>query len=137
MYNEEFLIADMISAGAKGYLLKNTNRHELTDAIKAAYNDQPYYSNQKSERVALMIAKGGNYGNKNNPATFTSREKDVIQKICEGLSSKQIAAELRLATRTVERYRDGIMRKMKVHNSAALVRYAISNGLFRSNEIGK
>jgi DNA-binding NarL/FixJ family response regulator len=137
-FDEENLIIDMIHAGARGYLLKNASKHELTEAVKAAYKDQPYYCNQTNEKLALMIAKGGYYSRqKEVQNSFTKREMEVIQKICEGLSSKQIAAFLGLTTRTVERYRDTIMRKMKVNNSAAVVMFSISNGLFKSTAINR
>jgi DNA-binding NarL/FixJ family response regulator len=137
-FDDESFIIDMIHAGARGYLLKNASKHELTEAIKAAYKDQPYYCNQTNERLALMIAKGGYYSKeKEIQSVFTKREMEVIQKICEGLSSKQIAGVFGLTTRTVERYRDTIMRKMNVNNSAAVVTFAISNGLFKSTAISK
>lgn len=132
-FDDESFIIDMIHAGARGYLLKNAGKHEITEAVKAAYKDQPYYCNQTNEKLALMIARGGFYSkDKDVQNVFTKRELDVIQKICEGLSSKQIASVLGLTTRTVERYRDAIMRKMNVNNSAAVVMFAMSNGLFKS-----
>jgi DNA-binding NarL/FixJ family response regulator len=138
VYDEESLIIDMISAGAKGYLLKDTNKAELADAIKTVFKGRPYYSNHSSERIALLIAKGGEfYSSKATRASFTSREMDVIQNICEGLPSKQIAGKLGLTTRTIERYRDAIMRKMKVHNSASVVMYAILNKLFKNKDGSK
>lgn len=132
-FDEENLILDMLNAGARGYLLKTAGKKEITEAVKAAYKDEPYYCNHTNLKLAHLIARGGHFKDKSEKKGFTNRELEVIQMICEGLSSKQIAAQLGLKTRSVERYRDIIMEKMEVGNSAAVVMYAVTHGLCKTS----
>jgi DNA-binding NarL/FixJ family response regulator len=133
-FDEEDLIMDMLSAGAKGYLLKNAGKKELTDAIKAAYKDEPYYCAHTNLKLSQMISRGSNrFGKRKTEEGFTERELEVIKFICEGLTSKEIASKLDLKTRTVERYRDSIMEKMEVRNAAGVVLYAVQNGICASS----
>jgi DNA-binding NarL/FixJ family response regulator len=134
-FDEESLIVDMLNAGAKGYLLKNASKQEITAAIKAAYKDEAYYCKDVNLKLAQMIARGGYYVDpKKHQPVFTERELQVIEMICNGLSSKQIASALNLRTRTIERYRDTIMDKMDVKNAAGVVLYAVTNGLYSKNK---
>lgn len=135
-FDEESLIMDMIRAGAKGYLLKNASKQEISDAVKTVYRDEPYYCKHIKGKVSEMVARGGPLRQKNHPRNlFTERELEVIALICEGLSSKQIADQLKLKTRSIERYRDTIMSKMDVKNAAGVVTYAFTHRL-RSNPTG-
>lgn len=129
-FNEENLIMDMLNAGANGYLLKNAGKKEITDAVKTVYKGESYYCKETNEQLSHLVAKGGVYTDKHNNL-FTDREIQVIHLICEGLSSKLIASQMMLKTRTVERYRDSIMEKMEVKNSAAVVMYAVKHGLYK------
>jgi two-component system, NarL family, response regulator NreC len=132
-FDEESLIMDMMNAGAKGYLLKNASKQEITAAVIAAYRDEVYYCRDVNLKLAQMIAKGGSYLNFKKEI-FTNRELAVIELVCGGLSSKQIASELNLKTRTVERYRETIMEKMNVNNAAGVVLYAVSNGIYSKDQ---
>lgn len=130
-FDEESLILDMLNAGAKGYLLKNASTQEISDALHAVYKDDAYYSRDVNLKLAQMVAKGGQFtAYKKVKAQFSPREIEIIELICESLSSKQIAEILHLKTRTVERYRDGIMNKMGVTNAAGLVIFAVKNSLY-------
>lgn len=130
-FDEESLILDMLNAGAKGYLLKNASAQEMFAAVQAVYRDDAYYCREVNLKLAQIVARGGQYIEyKKVRDQFTSREIEIIEMICESLSSKQIADILNLKTRTVERYRDFIMNKMEVKNAAGLVIFAVKNGLF-------
>lgn len=129
-FDEESLVLDMLNAGARGYLLKNAGRQEITEGVKAAYNDQPYYCKEIHDKLSRMLSRGGQLIQKKEPKEqFSERELEVIQLICQGHSSKEIGEALGLKHRTVERYRDNIMEKMDVKNVAGVVMYAVSNGL--------
>jgi DNA-binding NarL/FixJ family response regulator len=131
MFDEEDLIIDMLEAGAKGYLLKNADKHEMVNAIKAVYNGEPYYCQHTSHRLAQMIARS-----KFSPYTqivkpvFNEREKEMIAYICDGLTNKEIAAKVFLSVRTVEGLRMKIIEKMNVKNTAGIIIYAIKNDLY-------
>jgi len=134
-FDEESLIMDMLNAGAKGYLLKNASKQEIMAAIKAAYKDEAYYCMDVNLKLAQIVARGGHYIDpKKQRPFFSARELQVIEMICDGLPSKQIANVLNLKTRTIERYRDTIMNKMNVNNAAGVVLYAVTNGLYSKNK---
>jgi len=132
-FDEENLVLDMLNAGARGYVLKNAGKKELTEAVTTVYKGQPYYSREISQKLAKAISGRGNFtAARKIREQFTEREMEVIELICEGLSSKQIAARLGIKTRTVERYRDNIMTKMEVKNAAGVVNYAFKYGLYKN-----
>lgn len=131
-YDEDQLIIDMLNAGAKGYLIKTAHKSEIIQAIKTVYKGDVYYCDSTNLKLADMIARRNtNPLRKVKQPKFSERELQVIELICEGFVSKQIADKLALKKRTVERYRDIIMEKMDVGNVAALVVYAITNDLYR------
>lgn len=131
MFDEEDLIIDMLEAGAKGYLLKNADKHEIVDAIKSVYDQQPYYCRHTSHKLAEMVAKS-----KFNPhkqpikPDFNERELEIIRFICDGLTSKQIGEKIFLSVRTVEGLRMKILEKMDVKNTAGIIIYAIKCNLY-------
>jgi DNA-binding NarL/FixJ family response regulator len=131
MFDEEDLIIDMLEAGAKGYLLKNADKHEMVDAIKAVYNNEPYYCQHTSHRLAQMVARSkfNPYAQQIKPV-FNEREKEMIGYICDGLTNKEIAAKIFLSVRTVEGLRMKILEKMNVKNTAGIIIYAIKNDLY-------
>ncbi|MET0242168.1 MAG: response regulator transcription factor, partial [Flavitalea sp.] len=106
MFDEEDLIIDMLEAGAKGYLLKNADKHEVAEAIRTVYQEEPYYCKHTSARLAQMIAKSKfNPYKKNKKIEFSEREIEIIRLICQELTNKEIADQLFLSIRTVEGYR--------------------------------
>jgi DNA-binding NarL/FixJ family response regulator len=131
-FDEEDLVMDMLNAGATGYLLKNASIKEISDAVNAAYKDEPYYCEEISLKLVKMIYSGGRYIKENKVnALFNEKELFIILKICEGLCSKEIADLMELKTRTVESYREAILKKVEVKNAAALVMYAVKHGIYR------
>lgn len=132
MFDEENLVVDMLEAGAKGYLLKNTHKAEVVQAVKAVYKGDTYYCNATSTKLAQMIAKSHFNPYKNNKKpTFTEKEVEIIRLICQELSNKEIASQLNLSTRTIEGYREKILEKIDARNIAGLVIYAIKNNLYQ------
>ena len=131
MFEDEHLIVDMLDAGAKGYLLKNANKEEVFEAIKAVAAGDTYYCNHTSQKLAHLIATS-NYNplQKSEKALFTDREIDVIIMICQQYATKEIADKLFLSPRTIESHRVKIMEKMDVKNTAGIVIYAIRHKIF-------
>jgi DNA-binding NarL/FixJ family response regulator len=132
MFNEENYIVDMLEAGAKGYLLKNTHKDEIVQAIQTVNNGNNYYCKETSDKLLQMIAQS-----KFNPykrairPNFNDREIEIIRLICDQLSNKEIAERLILSIRTIEGYREKILEKMEVHNTAGIVVYAIKTGIYK------
>lgn len=134
MFDEEDLIIDMLEAGAKGYLLKNSDKHEMVDAIKSVFNNLPYYCQHTSRRLAQLVAKSkfNPYKQQVKPE-FNEREREIISGICEGLTNKEIANRLYLSVRTVEGLRMKILEKMNARNTAGIIIYSIKNDLYSTN----
>ena len=132
MFDDDDLVIDMLEAGAKGYLLKNAHKTEIIEAIKTVYNREPYYCNQTTKKLANLIAKSRfNPFKKKIKPQFTNKELEVIKFICNGLSNKEIAAQLNLSVRTIEGHRDNIHEKIDVKNTAGIIIYAIKHGIYK------
>ena len=132
MFNDDNLIVDMLEAGAKGYLLKNTNKNELIQATKAVHEGNTYYCSATSTKLAKMIAESKFNPYRNHPVKkFTIRETDIIKLICEQFTNKEIATSLGLSIRTVESHREKIQEKTAAKNSIGVVIYAIKHGIYQ------
>ena len=131
MHDDEQFITHMVDLGAHGYLLKNSDVRELELAINKVMQ-QGYYFNDKVAEVLLtnLIGKKSKLIIKEkHELSFSKREHEVLQLICEGFTNSEIAEKLFLSTRTVEGYRYKLCDKVGVKNTAGLVRFAIKNGL--------
>lgn len=128
MYGDERYYKEMIEAGAMGFILKSSNKSELERAIATIYGGQSYFSN---ELLISIIANNG-ISNKTDEITgtnlnFTNREVELIQNLCLGLSTTEIADRLFLSAKTIENYRVKLLKKTKCKNSVELVVYALKN----------
>ena len=121
----------MLEAGARGYILKNTNREELAQAVQAVFEGGTYLCNATSEKMTQMIATSQfNPVKKLDRIVLLQSEKDIIRLICKEYSSKQIASELGYTTRTVENYREKLMEKIGAKNAVGLAVFAIKNKIY-------
>jgi DNA-binding NarL/FixJ family response regulator len=128
MYAEEDYINKGLSAGALGYVLKNTDRKTLVQAIEQVAQGNSYFSNDVSSVLAQKYARIKR-GEEQNSADLTAREVEILTLISEGMTSQQIAEQLHISPRTVDTHRSNLMQKVNVNNTAALVRFAIKNDL--------
>jgi two-component system nitrate/nitrite response regulator NarL len=120
-------ILQVIRAGAHGYISKEAPPEELLQAIESVYKGEPHFS-EDIARAALgvFVTRGG----KAEPlAQLTRREREVLVRIAEGKSNKEIASQLNIGVRTIETHRERIMRRLNIHSVAGLTKYAIANGL--------
>jgi DNA-binding NarL/FixJ family response regulator len=122
-------VVEMFKAGASGYLLKNCATDELVRAIDAVMAGQSFLSPGITNVVVDEALHRGVESRRTAYTVLTRREREVLQLLAEGGTSKQIAAELNLAVRTIETHRREIMRKLDMHSVAALTKYAIREGL--------
>jgi len=121
-------IGAALSAGADGYVLKDASRAELLQAIRSVIAGQKYFSKPVSARLV------SGYLRRNDPATdpsprITDREREVLMRIALGESNKRVAVALHLSVKTVEKHRANLMRKLELHNTAAVTLFAVRNGL--------
>lgn len=135
MFNDDHLIVDMLEAGASGYLLKNTNKQELLQAVQAVYEGGNFYSSATSVKLTRLIGKSRfNPAKHRSAVKFTSRELEIIRLICDQYTTKEIASSLHLSIRTIESYRENLHQKTASRNSIGIVIYAIKQGLYRLPE---
>jgi DNA-binding NarL/FixJ family response regulator len=123
MHDNEHLVQEALRAGARGYLLKSDAKHYLVEAIRSLAIHKPFFTSKVSEALLGSFVVGA----KPKKSVLSNRERGVVQLIAEGCSNKQIASILNLSVKTVETHRSAIMRKLGLHSSAAVVRYAVRN----------
>jgi two-component system nitrate/nitrite response regulator NarL len=127
MHGNTDYISRIIHSGARGYVLKEASTDELLKAIKTVQSGEAFFSPDVA-RVALnQFIRGTGEGP--GAPHLTSREREVLIQIAEGLSNKEIATHLGVGVRTVETHRERIMRKLNIHSVAGLTKFAISKGM--------
>jgi DNA-binding NarL/FixJ family response regulator len=135
MHSDGRYVRGMFDAGARGYLLKTCDAAELIRAISAVQKGRSYVTSEVTDalldRHRLNSRTGAAADDANAPPAeiLTSREREVLQLIAEGLSSKEIAVRLGRGLKTIETHRTNIIRKLDLHSIAALTKYAIREGL--------
>ena len=130
VHGDKRYVVEMLRAGAVGYLLKNCATDELVRAIEAVMQGQSFLSpGITGVLLEQAIGRGQVSTHASVSSMLTPREREVLQFLSEGLTSRQIANELNLAVRTVETHRRDIMRKLDIHSVAQLTKYAIREGL--------
>ena len=130
-FDSDQLIVTALEAGASGYIIKNSQKGEIIDAIKTVMSGQPYYCQSSSQRLVNLI-KNSHYNPYTNKSinSFTEKELSIIKLICEEKSSKEIGEILFMSGRTVEGIRAKLLEKMSVKTAAGVAIYAIKNNLF-------
>jgi len=128
MHADQRRVAEMLSAGASGYLLKNSAFDELIQAIRAVVEHGSYLSPPVIGPIVREFLKLSS-GEKSPDSSLTPREREVLQLLAEGNSSKEAAYLLNLNVKTVDTHRQRIMKKLKLNNLVELTRYAIREGL--------
>jgi DNA-binding NarL/FixJ family response regulator len=128
-YGEDDNVAQLMEAGATGYLVKQTAAADLLKAIRQVHDGKAFFSPGIARRLRQHESNGCLNGHPGKSASkLTSREAEVLQLVAEGLANKQIAAELSISIKTVEKHRQQAMNKLNIHGVAGLTRYAISKG---------
>lgn len=125
MHKDAVYVREILRAGARGYLLKDSIDVDFISAVRAVARGDGYISPAVSEAVLSDYRK-----HVTNPIDLlSSREREVLQMIAEGLINKEIATKLNLSVYTVEAHRGRLMEKLNMHSTSELVRFAIRNGL--------
>jgi len=134
-HGDESYVKSAAEAGAKGFMLKQTTMEEVGKAIRAAQQGKPFFSVQapgtypdpsSRSSARLKIPDG-------KSPQLTSREMEILQLVAEGSGNKEIALELSIGIKTVEKHREHLMSKLGLHDTAGLTRYAISAGIIESS----
>jgi len=126
MHGDENYYTEMINAGAKGFLLKNSKFEDVLKAITEVYEGRNFFSAE----ILELIIKNLNRKTKKTNHFLTNREIEILYNICKGLSNQEIAELLYISKRTVDKHRENLLLKTQSKNTAGLVIYAIKNDIF-------
>lgn len=129
MHLDESYISDAIEFGAKAYLVKDSSEQDIIKAIKSVNNNELYLTKTVSDILAKSFLNKSKNDNIKKEAKLTKREKEIIKQIVAGLSNKQIGAKLFISDSTVNAHRYNLMKKLKVNNTADLVRITLTHKL--------
>ena len=132
MYNESAVVARAVKAGAKGFIVKNTDKDELVNAIRMIHKRKKYFSQEISLNTvqnASTLKYSEDVMGLNGSFSFTNREKTVLKLISKGMTNTQIGTELKISHRTAECHRQHLLKKVGVKNSVGLIKFATENAL--------
>ena len=127
MYDDRASVEKSLKAGAKGFVVKVSRAEELLEAVREVAAGRFYFGG----KISKFLVQGflGKHAPKKSGTHLTAKEKEVLQLIAEGYSSKQIAKHFTLSLNTIHVHRNNIMRKLGIHKQAELVRYALKEGI--------
>jgi DNA-binding NarL/FixJ family response regulator len=135
LHDSDQVVQEVLNAGARGFLLKSDAARDLVAAVEALRRDKIYFT----PKVASMVLEGylkrdaSNGGVPSREGTsrnrLTPREREIVQLLAEGKSSKEVAVALGLSVKTAETHRSNIMRKLELHSVSDLVLYAVRNNI--------
>ncbi|MGN0024025.1 MAG: response regulator [Candidatus Avelusimicrobium sp.] len=128
MYDDRVSVEKSLKAGAKGYIVKVSAADEIVDAVEEVAAGRFYLCSKVSKYIVQGFL-GKTSSRKRDATGLTPKEKEVLQLIAEGYSSKQIAKTFNLSLNTIHVHRNNIMKKLGIHKQAELVRYAIKEGI--------
>ena len=134
-HSDDAYVENATALGATGYLIKQTSAHFLAEAIRDVQKGKTFFSPTVYKRfhkrqLEALDSKGLP---KADVAQLSSRETEVLQLVAEGEANKQIAEALGISIKTVEKHREHLMRKLDIHDTAGLTRYAIATGIIESS----
>jgi len=132
--DSDHVIREALDAGARGFVLKSDAARDLISAVEALQHNRMFFTPRVNDMVlAGFLDKGHDGSNGEFPKlpTLTPREREVIQLLAEGKSSKEVACLLNLSTKTAETHRSNIMRKLDIHSIRDLVVYAVKNDIIQ------
>jgi DNA-binding NarL/FixJ family response regulator len=133
-YSDDEYVQQLTEAGAAGYLVKQTAATDLLKAIREAHRGNAYFSPSIAKRLRDQCRDAFTAGQPVRRRTdyLTTREAEVLQLIAEGRANKQIASELCISIKTVEKHRQQVMNKLGIHDVAGLTRHAIAKGIIET-----
>lgn len=130
IYDDRHLVEKVLKCGAKGYILKENAADELIHAVREVYKGNFFLSPSISKYIVQgFLGRKSNYKKKESIVKLTRKEREVLQLIAEGFSSKEIAKQLFVSLCTVRAHRNNMMHKLDIHRQAGLVRYALKEGI--------
>ena len=129
-YSDEDYVKQMVEAGVAGYLKKQTAAQDLVKAIREVHRGNVFFSPSIARGLCDQARASGSVSGRRQPLNqLTSREVQVLRLIAQGAANKQMAADLGISVKTVEKHRQHLMKKLGIHDIAGLTRYAAEKGI--------
>jgi DNA-binding NarL/FixJ family response regulator len=134
-HSDDAYVQSATDSGASGFLLKQTSSHEVCRAIREVHQGKTFFCPPVLRRIQQLQLRAPHRAGsaKNKAVELTSREMETLQLIAEGKANKEIAALLGIGMKTVEKHREHLMKKLDLHDTAGITRYAISTGIIESS----
>ena len=136
MHGNHFYVSQALTAGAKGYALKEQLPNDIVDAVRAVARGETYVAPQLPQELAATTTAGSKPGDTSSPTnpltTLSPRERDIFDLIVRGYTNTSMAETLKLSVKTIETHRAHINKKLRVHSTGELIRLAALHGLVAS-----
>jgi DNA-binding NarL/FixJ family response regulator len=129
IHHDRAMVAEVLKAGASGYLLKNSASEELSTAVRAAARGETYLSPKVTQVLVSSFVCKPEQSSTTAFSTLSAKQRGVLQLLAEGKSNKEVAACLDISPKTVETHRAQLMEKLQIYTIAGLTKYAIREGL--------
>lgn len=128
------LIREILEAGVRGYIVKSDSDRDLVIAVESLAKKKPFFTSRATEVMLTSFSDGGPKQDVSEPLRdrLTTREREIVQLLAEGKSSKEVASSLNISVKTAETHRANIMRKLELHSVSELVRYAVRNQIIEA-----
>ena len=134
MHYSDQLIREILDAGVRGFVVKSDSDRDLIIALETLANHKPFFTSMATEVMLTNFQRPGSLPAPGEMRTsrLTSREREIVQLLSEGKSSKEVASSLGISVKTAETHRANIMRKLEIHSVSELVRYAVRNQIIEA-----
>jgi DNA-binding NarL/FixJ family response regulator len=129
VHDSEQIVREVLATGARGFLLKSDAGRDLVAAVEALENQRSFFTPKVAQMMLDGYLRPHDDGHLSTQHVLTPREREVIQLVAEGKTTKEIAIELSLSVKTAETHRTNLMRKLDLHSVADLTLYAVRNGI--------
>jgi len=129
VHDSEQTVREVLAVGARGFLLKSDAGRELVAAVEALQQRRTFFTSRVAQMMLDGYLRPQDDSDPSGQCVLTPREREVIQLVAEGKSTKEVAMALSLSVKTAETHRTNLMRKLDLHSVAALTLYAVRNGI--------
>jgi DNA-binding NarL/FixJ family response regulator len=129
IHDSEQVVREVLAAGARGFLLKSDAGRDLVAAVEALQNRKTFFTSKVAQMMLNGYLRPHGESDASGQCVLTPREREVIQLVAEGKSTKEVATALSLSVKTAETHRTNLMRKLDLHSVADLTLYAVRNGI--------
>jgi len=130
MHESEQVVQQVLEAGARGYLMKSDASRDLVNAVEEIQRNKTFFTSKVAQLVLdTFLRKRPRAAEAGTAQSLTPREREVVQLLAEGKSTKEVAVALDLSVKTAETHRSNIMRKLDIHSVSELVLYAVKNNI--------